>query len=250
MGRHFFISEESIQGRKAFLSPMESHHLTKVLRKKMGDSIQLLSGKGKIYEGKIAKIEPQVEIDIISTKIQEEASSPLLVLCPALLKNNKMDWLIEKATELGVHIILPFESEHGVVKTKEDVSKKIFRWEKIAQAALKQSGRGLLPQIGPCFDFDEMLKYFQDQNAIKLMFSVENIHSTPLTELSKLIQQKGELSSWVFLIGPEGGFSPREEKRALAAGFHLCSLGLHTLRAETAGLAALSILKYLRESLQ
>lgn len=250
MSRHFFISEENIQGRRAILSSVESRHLKNVLRKKVGDAIQLLSGKGKLFEGKITQLDPNVEIEIISSKILEEASSPLLVLCPAVLKNNKMDWLIEKATELGVHRILPFESEHAVVKAEEESFKKISRWERIAQAALKQSGRGLVPQIGPYFEFEGLLKYAAKLNALKLIFSLEDVRSTPLNQLSELIRKKGDCSSWFFLIGPEGGFSPIEEKKAQEAGFQLCSLGSHTLRAETAGIAALSILKYLRESLQ
>ncbi len=250
MSRHFFISEENIQGRRATLSAVESRHLKLVLRKKIGDAIQLLSGKGKAYDGNIVQLEPQVEIEIHSTQILEEVTSPLLVLCPAVLKNNKMDWLIEKATELGIHRILPFESEHGVVKAEEESSKKISRWERIAQAALKQSGRGIVPQIGPYFEFEDLLKYAAELDALKLIFSLEDVRSTPLAQLSELIRKKGECSSWIFLIGPEGGFSPLEEKKAQEAGFHLCSLGSHTLRAETAGIAALSILKYLRESLQ
>lgn len=249
LSRHFFISEESIQGRSAFLTPEESHHLRSVLRKKIGDTLHLLTGKGKVYEGKINKLEPQVEIEILSSKLLEEATSPLLVLCPAVLKNNKMDWLIEKATELGIHRILPFESQRGVVKIDEN-AKKIARWERISLAALKQSGRGLAPQIGPYFEFDELLQYASKLDALKLIFSLEDVRAVPLSQLSELARNKGECSSWIFLIGPEGGFSPLEEKKAQEAGFQLCSLGKYTLRAETAGITALSILKFLRESLQ
>jgi len=249
MSKHFYISEESIQGRRAVLGPVESHHLKSVMRKKKGDSVQLLTGRGKLYEGKILSLEPKLEIEILSSKIQEEACSPLLILCPALLKSGKMDWLVEKATELGVHVILPFEATHGVAKLKDE-AQKIARLERIAQSALKQSGRGLLPQVGPCLGFEELLEYAGGQNALKLLFSLEDVRSTPLSELASLIQKKGECAAWIFLIGPEGGFSPAEEKRAIEAGFHLCSLGPQTLRAETAGIAALSILKYLREAQQ
>lgn len=250
MGNHFFVSEKNIQGKRALLDPIESKHLCRVMRKKTGDSIRLLTGRGKSYEGKIISTSPQVEIEILSSKLCEEASSPLLVLCPAILKNNKMDWLIEKATELGVHTIIPFQSEHGVVQVEEnEFSKKITRWERLAQAALKQSGRTLMPQIGPVLSFEEMLQHAQNQDAIKIIFTLENIHSIPLAELGNFIKQKGESNSWFCMIGPEGGFSSREEKLAQEAGFKLCSLGVHTLRAETAGLATLAILKFLRESL-
>lgn len=250
MARHFFISEENIQGKKALLDPLETHHLVAVMRKKIGDSIQLLTGKGKSYQGKIVQIHPQVEIDILSSHLQEEASAPLLTLCPALLKNAKMDWMIEKACELGVQTILPFEAEHCVVKSNPEDAKKILRWEKISQESIKQSGRGLLPQIGPLLSLKQLLDKFQNRDCLKLMFTLENIQSLKLNELKKYIQQKGDCTEWVFLIGPEGGFSPLEEKRAQEAGFQLCSLGVYTLRAETSALSVLSILNYLKESMK
>ncbi len=250
MARHFFISEENIQGKKACLDRYESHHLISVMRKKLGDSVELLTGKGKLYSGKISQLAPHVEIDILSSRIQEEANAPLLTLCPALLKNTKMDWLIEKSCELGIHRILPFEAEHCVVKVEKDDNKKILRWEKIAQESIKQSGRGLLPQIGPILSFKDILLKFKDRDCLKLMFSVENIHSLPLAELATYIRQKNENSEWIFLIGPEGGFAPEEEKQAQEFGFQLCSLGTHTLRAETAAVSALSILNFLKESMK
>ncbi len=249
MARHFFISGKNIQGKIASLDFAESHHLTGVLRKKKGDSLCLLTGQGKLYEGKILSTSPTVKVEILSSRVLEEASSPLLVLCPALLKNNKMDWLIEKATELGVHAILPFEAEHGVVQIEKGGAAKIVRWERIAQASLKQSGRGLVPQIGPVLSFEELLARYQNKEALKLIFSLENIHSIPLKNFHAFLRQSHQEALWVFLIGPEGGFSPQEEKKAQEAGFQLCSLGLNTLRAETAGIAALSILKFLREGL-
>lgn len=250
MSRHFFISEQNIQGKKAFLDAYESHHLISVMRKKLGDSVELLSGKGKLYEGKISSLNPFVEIEILSSRLQEEANAPLLILCPALLKNTKMDWLIEKSCELGVQSILPFESEHCVVKAEKEDNKKILRWEKIAKESLKQSGRGLLPQIGPLLSFDNLLSKFKDKEALKLIFSLENIQSLHSRDLENYIIQKGSNSEWIFLIGPEGGFSPAEEKKAQDYGFKLCSLGVHTLRAETAALSALAILNFLKESMK
>ncbi len=250
MAKHFFISEQNIQGKKAFLDTYESRHLISVMRKKLGDPVELLSGKGKLYQGKIAALSPLVEIEILSSRIQEEASAPLLVLCPALLKNTKMDWLIEKSCELGVHALLPFESEHCVVKAEQDLHKKILRWEKIAKESIKQSGRGLLPQIGPLLSFDDILTKYKEKECLKLIFSLESIHSLPFADLKKYITQKGESSEWVFLIGPEGGFSPSEEKKAQNYGFKPCSLGVHTLRAETAAISVLAILNFLKESMK
>ncbi len=220
------------------------------MRKKLGDSVELLTGQGKLYEGKIVNLSPLVEIEILSSRIQEEAHAPLLTLCPALLKNTKMDWLIEKSCELGIQSILPFESEHCVVKAEKEDNKKILRWEKIARESLKQSGRGLLPQMGPILSFEDLLLKFQNKDALKLIFSLENIGSLRARDLEDYMIQKGNNSEWIFLIGPEGGFSPSEEKKAQEHGFKLCSLGVHTLRAETAAISALSILNFLKESMQ
>lgn len=246
----FLVSPDRIKDKQALLDAAESHHLIHVLRKKIGDPLTLVTGKGSYFEGKISDTSPTVRVAITAVKENQELTSPYLLLCPALLKNPKMDWLIEKATELGVRAVLPFFAQRTVVQVSEsEESKKIKRWEKIAVAALKQSGRSVLPQIGPILNFKALIAKYRSVDAFKLLFTPDASDAVSPHEIQRLIAQKGDVSSWIALIGPEGGFTEEEIEMARSAGFLPSSLGSFTLRAETAGLAVLSILNYLKESL-
>jgi 16S rRNA (uracil1498-N3)-methyltransferase len=244
----FLISPHQIKGNQAILDKTESHHLIHVHRKKVGDLIGLMDGRGNYLEGKILAIDDSVRVEILSSKTQSQEVGPSLILCQAILKNPRMDWLIEKATELGAHAIVPFLSHRDVVKieSESEKSKKIKRWEKIATAALKQSGRGKLPQIGPILTWTELMKKYEEVDALKLLFTLETSGSISLGDLSQRISKNEKIPLWIFVIGPEGGFTESEIEQARNAGFELCSLGDFTLRAETAALAVLSILNFLK----
>ncbi len=108
----FLISKKSIEADLAILNSQESHHLTRVLRKKAGDSITLSAGEGNQFEGEIFELEPVVKIKIRSV-LKEEKNTRSIILCSAIIKGPRMDWVIEKATELGVTHLMPFVSERG-----------------------------------------------------------------------------------------------------------------------------------------
>lgn len=212
------------------LDSKESRHAIKVLRKQIGDRIDLVDGFGKFYEAEITKADfRKCEFQIISSR--EEASRPgFRHLAIAPTKNlDRTEWLVEKAVEIGVDrisFVLCQNSERTVLKTDRLVKKAV--------SAMKQSIKATLPQI------DEMvkLKLFIEhcETPSKFIAYVDFENPTHLKDCLKIGQQS------VVLIGPEGDFDPSELDLALQAGFEKVSLGESRLRTETAGLAAVHIL--------
>src|SRR4030095_1367408 len=156
-----------------------------------------------------------------------------------------MDWLMEKGAELGADAVFPYLSERTVVKAApgRERDQKIERWRKLGAAALKQSKQSRLPQIGPIFPYAELLARFEKTEAVKLLFLAESPKTAPLKNLER---ERQSLSPWIALIGPEGALTAKEQSQAKQAGFLPCSLGSVTLRAETAALVSLVLLRYLR----
>jgi len=243
----FLISSQSIHEGLITLDPAESHHLAHVLRKKTGDVITLTHGEGDSFEAKILQTRGNVVLEILSSKKFASTEGPQILLAIALLKGPRMDWLIEKATELGARQILPFTSERCVVKPggPQDQIKKIQRWTRISEAALKQSAQTLLPQVGPLLSFSELLDRTRGREALKILFSPD-IEGKGSARPLEIIVSKKPPPFWWAVIGPEGGFSPREVSAAKNAGFQLATLGNYTLRAETAAIAALSVINHLK----
>lgn len=243
----FFLSSSNIKDEIVKLSEAESHHLMNVLRKKIGDSITVVNGSGLTMQAKIDSIQQKrIEIKIFEKKLNEEPP-PYFILYQAILKNPRMDWLIEKVVELGVSSIIPFLPERSVIKIDSDKEKasKLQRWERIALAALKQSNRTILPQIGPILPWKELLQKLREEESIKILFDLSPQH--PFEKLSDLFEPNSKKTTYSILIGPEGGFNAHEIESALERNFHLVSLGNQTLRAETAALKAISIFNFLKD---
>jgi len=220
----------------AVLDPAETHHLISVLRLKTGEEIGLLDGKGSVYKAKIAHIKKEgVEVEIVSTR-REQPPKTLVYLGQGLLKGKKMDFLFQKATELGVAGFCPFFSRRCI--TKEKSAHQQDRWQQITIEACKQCGQPFLPQFYPTTDFDAVLTIGQ---AFGLRLILWEGDCRPLKEV---LTQYSPPGSILFLVGPEGGFSPEEVDKARAAGFLPVSLGKLVLRSETAALAMLSILQF------
>jgi 16S rRNA (uracil1498-N3)-methyltransferase len=163
-----------------------------------------------------------------------------LTLALGLLKGQKMDLVIEKATELGVQTIMPFVSTSTVATIPpERQTDRLARWQRIAQSAAKQSGSPL-PHISPPCSFDQLLADIPPA-ANKLLFYE---HEQALTLRTFASSHRALASLWI-VIGPEGGFTAREVQQARSAGFTIASLGPSILRAETASIAAVSLCQYL-----
>lgn len=236
----FYLSNPVIEEGRLRIEGPEVRHIRRVLRLKKGEDIVLFNGQEKEYRGIIVeqgthRITVQIE-QILS--IQRE--SPLeITIAQSLLKGEKMDYFIQKATELGVTRIVPFFSSRSVPLL--DKSKRLSRhrrWQRIAIEASKQCGRVRVPEVIPLQDFSEMLQ-LPSPGACRLILW-EN-EKRGLKNFLKGSKCEREI---FFIVGPEGGFSEGEIENAKKSGFIPIGLGERILRAETAGLCLLSILQY------
>jgi len=240
--RRFFIDPENIAGSSAFLTGTEARHISTVLRLSTGTTVSLFDGSGSYYEARLTKISPnRVETKIISITPYVAASEdfrPALHLGLGLLKGKKMDFLVQKMTELGIESLRPFRSQYCA--THDPAAAKLSRWQKIALEACKQCNRPKPPDLYEVAGFKELLSISgQENHDLKLIFWEEE--HKPLQETLKT---PGAIESVLILIGPEGGFSADEVANAVAAGYQPVTLGSRILRAETAAIAAVSILQH------
>jgi 16S rRNA (uracil1498-N3)-methyltransferase len=239
--RRFRVDPEKIQGRQATIDdPEEIRHIRTVLRLGEGESVILFDGRGKEYQASIARISPlEISFSVAPGAVSSPKESPLkIVLGAALLKSARFDWLLQKATELGVGEIIPFSSSHVVPRWGEGQGEnRHARWEKIVAEAAKQSGRAVIPGVLPLRSFEGVLDGDWGEVAKIILWEKEK---------AGIFNEAVARGSGVFvLVGPEGGFSDEEAGQAQAAGFQPVGLGPRILRAETAGIAAVAILQYI-----
>ncbi len=239
--RRFFVNPADITEKKAVMYGPEAHHLRSVLRLQPEDTICLFDGTGMLYHAVVTNItKHHVESTIISRE-QSKELIPRLHIGQGLLTGKKMDFVVQKATELGIRSIHPFLSKHCTVKPHKDA--KDSRWNRIAHEACKQCGRALPPDCLSITDFDALIKE-QGLYDVKIIFW-EQEHIRTLHDLVKTKNVSPELRDVLCLIGPEGGFSQEEITLAEKNGFIPVTLGNRILRAETASLSAMAILQFL-----
>lgn len=241
--RRFFVDPENIAGAQAFLAGQEARHIATVLRLPTGTTVRLFDGSGSYYEALLTKITPnRIEAQIVSITPYidtGETPRPALHLAIALLKGKKMDFIIQKSTELGVESLRPFQSQYCAVHN--GAANKIPRWQKIALEACKQCNRPRPPALHEATGFKNLLSSSgQERHDLKLIFWEEPGGKT----LQQTFAPLQDIKSSLILIGPEGGFSSAEIDDAVAAGFKAVTLGRQVLRSETAAVATLAILQY------
>jgi len=182
--------------------------------------------------------------EIMETTSKQKESAISIRLVQAVPKGPKLDFIIQKTTELGINAITPVISERSVVRIeKERAEEKLRRWKKIAIEAAQQSNRLDVPDIAPPVPFHDYMASFKKGDLNLLLYEGEK--RTGIKEVLTAVQEaKSEIKTIILLIGPEGGFSHEEVEMAVEAGFTPVSLGDLILRTETAPIAALSILRY------
>ena len=236
----FYVPNPSIQDGLLKIEGGEVRHIRKVLRLKAGDKVIVFNGLGKEYEGAILEETPSsVLVKVENIFFAPKDSSLEVTLAQSLLKGEKMDFLIQKATELGVKEIIPFLSARSVPLLER--SRKLERhrrWERIAVEASKQCGRGVVPKIESLKDYSEMLQIASPDGLRLILWERGGI------KLKEVFGRWGEGAKVFFVVGPEGGFSQKEVDEAEESGFIPVILGRRILRAETASLCLLSILQY------
>ena len=235
------ISEEE---NTVYLKGENLRYIKNVLRLKKGASLILFDGGRFEYETIIRDFAANHASLEITGKEPIPYPDINITLAQSLTKSTKMDFIIQKTTELGVTKIIPFVSSRSIPKlSKNKISQRVSRWRKIAIEASKQCRRTIIPEITDIISFDEMLK-LPDENDLPIIFWEEELDRG----LKKILRdQKWEGTKNFFLvIGPEGGFSWEETEKALNNDFISATLGKYILRVETAALTVLSILQYER----
>lgn len=235
----FFVSKSQIENQKAVITGADVNHLTRVLRAKPGDSLLLCDGEGSDYSARILSFsKEQVEAEILKVFPCPNEPQVLVTLYQGLPKQGKMEWIIEKCTEMGISRIVPVQMERSVVKlTDSQAEKKLERWRKTAEAAAKQCGRGRIPEVSMPVSLPKLV---QSSLPSFLLLPYEEERARPIRSA---LQQKKNDTAGIF-IGPEGGFSPDEAAFLKNLGALSVTLGPRILRTETAGLAALTVLLY------
>jgi 16S rRNA (uracil1498-N3)-methyltransferase len=245
--RRFFVDPSKIAGSRALVTGSEAKHLVSVLRLGVGAQVQLFDGTGTTYQAEISTLSKGCVEFIISSRDEPAEMKARLFLGQALLKGKKMDMVIQKTTELGVAGLYPFFSEYVSVadESGDRAERRLERWQKISREACKQCNFPTPPSIFPVSGFDKMLEEtVQLRCEVKLIFWEDEKNQG----LQKVIGDF-PFSSAMILIGPEGGFSVAEVKKAESAGFRPVTLGRRILRAETAAIASTAIMQYLSGNL-
>jgi 16S rRNA (uracil1498-N3)-methyltransferase len=221
------------------LSREAAHHAYRVLRLRVNDPVQVFDGAGHALDGKICEISgKRVLLHELQTCMDDVESPLRITLAQAMCGSEKMDWVVQKATELGVAAIQPVQTQRSVARLFSDrAEKRATHWRSVAISACEQCGRNVLPQICTPKDLGAWLTEVRNITAAKFVLQPEGSIS-----LHKLAPPQGNA---ILLIGPEGGFSEDENKMAHLAGFTPIRMGKRILRTETAAIAGITALQTL-----
>ncbi|MBS1326598.1 MAG: 16S rRNA (uracil(1498)-N(3))-methyltransferase [Oscillospiraceae bacterium] len=236
----FFI-DGTADGR-AYIAGADALHIAKALRMRPGEALTLCDGKGTDFEGVLETVtDRQVTVRITASRPSQAEPTLAVTLYQGLPKGDKMDWIIQKAVELGVTAVVPVATRRSVARLEGKADKKQERWQRIAAEAAGQCGRGILPAVERPLSWNQALSRLSGEPA--LVFYEGG--GRPLREL--VTPSTRRLSVFV---GPEGGFDPEEIDAIRRQGGGVATLGPRILRCETAPLAALTLLMHLSGNME
>jgi 16S rRNA (uracil1498-N3)-methyltransferase len=241
MEENRFYHSENLELKHVVELIAQTHiHATKVLRLKVGDQFALFNGDGYDYVAKVIELSKhKTSVEIID-RYEVNHESPLkITLAQGLAAGDKMDWIIQKAVELGIQSIQPLLTERSIIKLdRERADKKLEHWRTVAISACEQTGRSIIPDIlSPIHLVQWLSNQNQTANSLKLILTPAKAQN--INHLEK------PSSPVVFMVGPEGGFSEKEMNLALSSSFVPVNFGKRVLRTETASVVALSIMQNL-----
>jgi 16S rRNA (uracil1498-N3)-methyltransferase len=241
---HRFYAPDFAADREISLPEAEARHLARVLRLSVGDSISVFDGKGREVLARVESIQSRrVKVKIIEERSPSPESTVAITLAQALLKSDKMDRVIRDAVMLGVTAIQPFVSGRtDIPRAALKTAARRERWDRTVISSVKQCGRAVVPPVLETKEFDTIVS--SPQRALMLMCVEPGAGVKPA--LRSFTSLEGEKpSEAIVLIGPEGGWDPREIDQAAAAGILLVTFGSRVLRADAAGAAMLAVLRYI-----
>ena len=237
----FFV--EPFSGNVAVITGADAHHLARVLRVRVGEALTLCDGQGTDYLGEVSAVSPDaVEVTVAERRATIAEPTLAVTMYQGLPKSEKMDFIVQKAVELGAVRVVPVATARSIVRLKNDeAAKKQARWQKIAAEAAGQSGRGIIPEVGEVLPFAKALEQLKNEHAVVC-------YEGGGVPLSQTVNTQTESVS-VF-IGPEGGFDVSEIERLREVGVIPVTLGNRILRCETAPVAALAVLMQISGNLE
>ena len=240
--RRFFISKDILSDGNAVITGNLFRHMAKVLRLKIGTKIILTDEEGTRYAGIITAIGRESLTASLEHKVPEPRmeTGPRITLYQGLPKGNKMEFILQKGTELGVSDIVPFVAGRSIPRlTKEREVERLERWRRIVREAARQSNRPVFPDISPIMEFSEMLNSSSQQVKL-LLWEKERCNG-----LKRILPDLPVPESIAMMVGPEGGLTQQEAEAAMESGFIPVTLGNRILRTETASVAVLAILQFI-----
>jgi len=235
MQRYFIEKKEN---NIFILSKDDSYHINTVMRMKLEDNIEIICDK-KLYISKIIELNPLVKAEIIREIEFNNELSTSVTIVQSSVKEQKMDYILQKTTELGVSEIVPYMAARSVVKLDNKQDKKIERWQKIVKEASEQSKRNYIPVVRNAVTLSNLVN-LSDYD-MKFLCTV-NESSQNIKKVLSNLDRNGRM---LFVIGPEGGFTEEEETKMIENGFISLSLGSSVLRTETASTFIMSVIRYL-----
>ena len=244
--QQFFADPSWFRDGKIILEGSDVNHIKNVLRMRPGEEVQISDGSGKAYLCRVGSYaEGKAVLDIFREMDSDAELPSKIFLFQGLPKGDKMDWIVQKAVELGVYSIVPFSAKRSIVKLDEKKARKRQeRWQAIAKGASEQSGRSRIPEVQPVKSFAEALDAASGLDLVMIPYELEEGMERTVQVIENIMPGQ---SIGIF-IGPEGGFEEEEVEQAKSTGAEPVSLGKRILRTETAGLTTLSILMYHLES--
>lgn len=224
--QRYFVKEKN--NNNLILETEDLHHIKNVMRNKVGDLIECVHNE-KLYICKINDLNNS-SVEIVEIKEDDNELNYDITIAIALVKEQKMDLILQKLTELGINRIIPVSMERSIVKLDKDkFNKKKERWIKICKEASEQSKRNKIPEITSLMTIDEIGKLQYNQKFVCSTINKENL-------VNNYLQDNKIYAKMLFAIGPEGGISPKEEEKLISNGFIPISLGSRIMRVETAAI--------------
>ncbi len=234
----FFVSPEKVSGEKLVIDTEDVSHILRVLRMGVGDVIEVCDTAGYDYSARIDEAgDGAIICSVLNRRLSSSEPGVKVSLYQGIPKGTKMEYIIQKTTELGITDIIPCAMSRCVSRLDGREDKKIARWQKIAEAAAKQSGRGIIPKIHKAMSFDEAVA---DMKKHELYFAPYECEQK--TGIKSLLVKKP--ADAAFMIGPEGGFDLREIETLTRENIPTATLGPRILRTETAGETVLAVMMY------
>ncbi len=234
----YYVPPQSIRNGQIFLTGSEFHHAINVTRRTKNEILRVVDGTGGVYFARIKSIDHEEGLAVLEVIEREETDNePQTHVCimQGVIKGERMDYFVEKATELGVKEIIPVITR----KSYRPGPGRVERWRKVAISAMKQSGRAVLPRIYEPIEFEKIPDFLKNYSTL-IMLDMRGRKNLKNQELTNKI---------LVLVGPESGLEEKERQMAKSWGFEEINMGKRTLRAETAGVVALGVILFINNDL-